>query len=393
MKRSTERILTTHTGSLPRPDDLVQMMYDKSDGKPVDDAVLAGRVQAAVIEVVKKQSECGIDVVNDGEMSKFSYALYVTERLNGFGGESVTRAPSRDFDDFPEYMQRVFSDPRRVHMKTPACDAPVTVRDTEAVQRDIQNLRAALQDEQAEEAFMTAASPGVIANFLPNTYYATEEQYLTALADAMRPEYEAVVEAGFILQLDCPDLTARNSPLNAGKTMAEYRAWVEMHIEILNHALATIPPDRLRLHLCWGNYEGPHHLDVPLRDIVDIVLRARPNGLSLEGCNPRHEHEWAVFKEVKLPEGKVLIPGVIDSTTNFIEHPELIAQRIVRYAELVGRENVIAGSDCGFGTVVGMSAVDPRITWAKLEAMADGARLASRELWNHGVLFHPEILP
>jgi 5-methyltetrahydropteroyltriglutamate--homocysteine methyltransferase len=382
MKRSTERILTTHTGSLPRPDDLVRMMYDKSDGKPVDEAAVQERIRTAVIEVVEKQRECGVDIVNDGEASKISYSTYVTERLTGFGGEAGPRAPGREFDDFPEYMQRVFSDPRRFHLKTPACHAPVTVRDTDAVQRDTRNLKAALQGVQVEEAFVTAASPGVISIFLPNAYYATEEEYLAALADAMRPEYEAIVEAGFILQLDCPDLTARNSAANAYLTMEQFRAWIEMHVEILNYALANISPDRLRLHLCWGNYEGPHHLDVPLRDIVDIVLRARPSGLSLEACNPRHEHEWAVFKDVKLPEGKVLIPGVIDSTTNFIEHPELIAQRIVRYAEVVGRDNVIAGSDCGFGTVVGLSAVDPRITWAKLEAMAEGARLASQELWN-----------
>ena len=381
MKRSTERILTTHTGSLPRPDDLVQMMFDKDDGKPVDEAALRERIHTAVFEVVQKQAECGVDVVNDGEMSKIGYSTYVTERLTGFGGEAVPLTV-RDFEDFPEYMQRVFSDPAVAHVRTPACNASVTIKDRDAVQRDIQNLKAALQSVQVEEAFMTAASPGVISVFLPNDYYASEEEYLAALADAMRPEYEAIVDAGFILQVDCPDLAmTRQMGTNADRTTEQFRAWIAMHVEALNHALANIDPDRLRMHLCWGNYEGPHHLDVPLRDIIDIVLKARPNGISLEACNPRHEHEWAVFEDVKLPEGKLLIPGVIDSTNNYIEHPELIAQRIARYARLVGRENVIAGTDCGFGTFVGVSAVDPRIAWAKFEAMAEGAKLASQELW------------
>ena len=381
MKRSTERILTTHTGSLPRPDDLVQLMFDKDDGKPVDEAALQERIRTAVVEVVKKQAKCGVDVVNDGEMSKIGYSTYVTERLTGFGGEAVPLTV-RDFQEFPEYMQRVFSDPAIAHVKTPACNAPVTIRDRDAIKRDIQKLKAALQGVQVEEAFMTAASPGVISVFLPNDYYASEEEYLAALAEAMRPEYEAIVEAGFVLQVDCPDLAmTRQMGSNAELTIEQFRAWIGMHVEALNHALANISPDRLRLHLCWGNYEGPHHLDVPLREIIDIVLSARPNGISLEACNPRHEHEWAVFEDVKLPDGKVLIPGVIDSTNNYIEHPELIAQRIARYAKLVGRENVLAGTDCGFGTFVGLSAVDPRITWAKFEAMADGSKLASQELW------------
>lgn len=381
MKQSTERILTTHTGSLPRPDDLAQMMFDKIDGKPVDEAALQERIRTAVIEVVKKQAECGVDIVNDGEMSKVGYSTYVTDRLTGFGGEAAPMF-TRDMEDFPEYTQRIFSDPAVAHLKTVTCTGPVTVRDGAAVQRDIQNLKAALQGVQVEDAFMTAASPGVISVFLPNAYYASEEEYLAALADAMRPEYEAIVDAGFILQVDCPDLAmTRQMGSNADKTTEQFRSWIAMHVEALNHALANIPPDRLRMHLCWGNYEGPHHLDVPLRDIIDIVLSARPSAISLEACNPRHEHEWAVFEDVKLPEGKVLIPGVIDSTNNYIEHPELIAQRIVRYAQLVGRENVIAGTDCGFGTFVGLSWVDPRITWAKFEAMAEGAKLASQELW------------
>jgi 5-methyltetrahydropteroyltriglutamate--homocysteine methyltransferase len=268
-------------------------------------------------------------------------------------------------------------------MPQPACTGPITRQDREAIQGDIDRLQAAIDGRRPAEVFMTAASPGVIAHFLPNEYYPDDEAYLYALADVMKEEYQAIVRAGFVLQVDCPDLAMSRGFQYADLTPPEFRKMVAMHVEVINHALAGLPPDRLRLHLCWGNYEGPHHHDVPLREIVDLVLQARPMGISFEGANPRHAHEWKVWTEVRLPDDKVIIPGVLDTTTNFIEHPELIAQRIGRYAKLVGRENVMAGSDCGFGTWVGQAAVDPDVVWAKMAAMAEGARIATREFWGH----------
>lgn len=380
MKRSIARFLTTHTGSLPRPDDLVRMMYAREEGIPVEPAALALRIRAAVEEVVLKQSRAGVDIVNDGEMSKPSYATYVKDRLAGFGGTGNTFV-YQDLAEFPNLARRVFGDPGRSRRKTPACNAPISVRDPKAAQVDVDNLRAALAHVKPEEAFMSAASPGVVSLFFRNEHYSSQEQYLYAIADAMRHEYEAVAKAGFLLQVDCPDLAMGRHIQYADLSLDEFRAKARLHIEALNHALANIAPDRLRMHLCWGNYEGPHHCDVPLADIIDIVFLARPMAISFEAANPRHAHEWTVFERVKLPEGKVLIPGVLESKSNFIEHPELIAQRIARYARLVGRENVIAGSDCGYGTWVGQAAVDPDVVWAKMAALAEGARIASREFW------------
>ena len=380
MKRSTDRILTTHTGSLPRPPDLIKTMFAKEEGVPVDPAALAERVRAAVADVVRKQADAGVDVVNDGEMSKPSYATYIKDRLDGFGGESHPLT-YQDLVDFPELAKKVFGDPGRSRRKTPACTGPISVRDREAPKVDAENLRAAIDSVEVEEGFMSAASPGVIALFFRDDHYGDREAYLYAIADAMRVEYEAVAAAGFVLQIDCPDLGMGRHIQFADKSLEEFRREARLNIEALNHALANIEPDRLRMHLCWGNYEGPHHYDVPLADIIDVVLEARPSAIALEGANPRHGHEWKVFEDVKLPEGKVLIPGVIESKANFIEHPELIAQRILRYANLVGRENVMAGSDCGYGTWVGQAAVDPDVVWAKLAALREGAELASRELW------------
>ncbi len=380
MKRSTERFLTTHTGSLPRPDDLIRMMYAKEEGVPVEPAALAARVREAVAEVVRKQSAAGVDIINDGEMSKPSYATYVKDRLAGFGGSGNTFV-YQDLTDFPNLAKRVFGDPGRSRRKTPACNAPISVRDGEAVRADVENLKAAVASVQAAEAFMSAASPGVISLFFRNDHYKDQETYLFAIADAMRHEYETVAKAGIVLQIDCPDLAMGRHIQYADLSLEDFRKRAGLHVEALNHALANIPPEQVRMHLCWGNYEGPHHCDVPLADIVDIVFAARPAAISFEAANPRHAHEWALFERVKLPEGKVLIPGVIESKSNFIEHPELIAQRIARYARLVGRENVIAGSDCGFGTWVGQAAVDPDVVWAKMAAMAQGARIASREFW------------
>jgi 5-methyltetrahydropteroyltriglutamate--homocysteine methyltransferase len=381
MIRSTERFLTTHTGSLPRPDDLIRMMYAKEEGVPVEREALAARVRAAVSEVVRKQADAGIDLVNDGEMSKPSYATYVKDRLAGFGGTGNTFV-YQDLAQFPNLAKRVFGDPGRSRRKTPACNAPVHVRDPEAATTDIGNLKAALAEMRRTEAFMSAASPGVVSLFFRNDYYPSQEAYLFAIAEAMRQEYEAVANAGIVLQIDCPDLAMGRHIQYAELSLADFRKRAGMHVQALNHALANIAPEQLRMHLCWRNYEGPHHCDVALADIIDIVFAARPSAISFEAANPRHGHEWTLFEGVKLPAGKVLIPGVIESKSNFIEHPELIAQRIGRYARLVGRENVIAGSDCGYGTWVGQAAVDPDVVWAKLAAMAEGARIASRQFWN-----------
>jgi 5-methyltetrahydropteroyltriglutamate--homocysteine methyltransferase len=380
MKRSTERFLTTHTGSLPRPADLIRDMFAKEEGVPVDTAALGERIRTAVAEVVACQAKAGVDVVNDGEMSKPSYATYIKDRLDGFGGTSQP-LQYQDLVDFPELARRVFDDPGRSRRKTPACNGPVKSRDTDAARQDVVNLKAALAGAGTEDAFMTAASPGLISLFFRNDHYPSHEAYLFAIAEAMRPEYETVAAAGFVLQLDCPDLAMGRHIQFANLGLDEFRHMARLHIEALNHAVAGIPPEQLRMHLCWGNYEGPHHYDVPLADIIDLVFAARPAGISFEAANPRHAHEWRLFEEVKLPEGKLLIPGVLESKSNFIEHPDLIAQRIGRYAKLVGRENVIAGSDCGYGTWVGQAAVDPAVVWAKMASMAEGARLASREFW------------
>jgi 5-methyltetrahydropteroyltriglutamate--homocysteine methyltransferase len=380
MIRSTTRFLTTHTGSLPRPDDLIRMMYAKEEGVPVDAAALGRRIWAAVTEVVGKQVSAGVDIVNDGEFSKPSYATYVKDRLSGFDGTSQP-LQYQDLVEFPGMAKRVFGDPGRARRKTPACTGPIAVRDVRAAYTDAENLRSALSSVKTEGAFLTAASPGVVSLFFRNDYYPTHEAYLQAIAEAMKPEYEAVAKAGFVLQVDCPDLAMGRHIQYASLSVEEFRKKARLHIEALDHALANVPPEQARLHLCWGNYEGPHHYDVPLADILDLVLAARPGAVSFEAANPRHAHEWRVFERVKLPPGKVIIPGVLDSTTNFIEHPELVAERIGRYARLVGRENVIAGTDCGFGTWVGQAAVDPDVVWAKLASMAAGARLASREFW------------
>jgi 5-methyltetrahydropteroyltriglutamate--homocysteine methyltransferase len=378
MKRSSERILTTHVGSLPRPDDLIRTMFAKQEGVPVDPVALEARTRSAVAEVVAKQAAAGVDVVSDGEMSKPSYVTYISDRLDGFGGTSQPLTYA-DLVDFPVLQRKVFGDPGRSRRRTPACDAPVTVKDPEAAKVDVEHLQAALDD--GREAFLNAASPGVIALFFRNDYYATREEYVYAIAEAMRVEYEAVANAGLLLQIDCPDLAMGRHIQFADRSLEDFRSEARLNVEALNHATANIDPERLRMHVCWGNYEGPHHCDVPFRDIVDLVFSARPNAIAFEAANPRHAHEWRIFEDVKLPDGKVLIPGVLESKANFIEHPELIAQRIRRYADLVGRENVMAGSDCGYGTWVGQAAVDPDVVWAKFAALSEGAALASAELF------------
>lgn len=380
MKQSTERILTTHTGSLPRPEDLTTLLQAQEQGKSYNPEALAERVRTATAEIIRQQLACGVDVVNDGETGKIGYSTYVKDRLTGFEG-TASPLEIADLTEFPAYSERLFRATPIESMLRPACTGSITYKNVAAVQRDIENLKAALQGVNSEEAFLSAASPGVISLFLKNEYYPNHESYLTALAEAMKVEYNAIHQAGFLVQVDCPDLAMGRHIQFAAESLEEFRKNAELHVEALNHALAAIPPERLRLHLCWGNYEGPHHHDVPLRDIIDIVLKARPAAISFEAANPRHEHEWRVFQEVTLPPGKVLIPGVLDSTTNYIEHPELIAERLCRFADVVGRENVIAGTDCGFATFAGFMPVDPQITWAKFRAMAEGARLASQRLW------------
>ena len=375
MKRSTEYILTTHTGSLPRPPALLAALQcrdrGEGDGKGLDE-----QVRAAVADVVRRQVDAGVSVVNDGEAGKIGYATYVKERLEGFGGEAGMAGLLADMAEFPDYMRRVVSG---IDFAMPACVGPVSYRGLNAVRADIANLQAALDGAVVEDAFLSAASPGVIAVFLQNHHYPSHEEYVFALADAMKVEYDEIHRAGIVLQLDCPDLAMSGHML--GESLDDFRARARVNVEAIAHATRDIPPDAMRMHLCWGNYEGPHHHDVALRDIIDIAFEARPAAISFEAANPRHEHEWTVFEDIKLPEGKVIIPGVLDSTTNFIEHPKLVAQRLVRYGKLVGPENLIAGSDCGFATFASFLTVDPGITWAKLHAMAEGAALASRELY------------
>jgi 5-methyltetrahydropteroyltriglutamate--homocysteine methyltransferase len=380
MVRSTDRFLTTHTGSLPRPDDLIKIMYAKEEGIPVEPHALGARIRSAVAEVVQRQAKAGIDLINDGEMSKPSYATYIKDRLDGFGGLGNTFV-YQDLADFPNLQKRVFGDPGRSRRKTPACNAPIKVRDAQAAKDDVDNLKTALAGAKSVGAFMSAASPGVVSLFFRNEHYKTEDEYLFAIAEAMRQEYETVANAGIVLQIDCPDLAMGRHIQYADLSVPEFRKRAQKHVEALNHATRNIPVERLRMHVCWGNYEGPHHCDVPLAEIIDIVFAARPSMISFEAANPRHAHEYTLFERVKLPEGKVLIPGVLESKSNFIEHPELIAQRIARYANLVGRENVIAGSDCGYGTWVGQAAVDADVVWAKFAALAEGARLASKQFW------------
>jgi 5-methyltetrahydropteroyltriglutamate--homocysteine methyltransferase len=389
MQRSSEQILTTHTGSLPRPDDLVGMVEGHDQRELRSEPRYEELVRAAVAEIVQRQVTAGVTVVNDGEMSKVGYSTYLTDRVSGFSEQSRPSRLQVEARDFPEYYQTRGTPGAAV--RRPVCVGPITWQGDAQVQRDIANLKAALQGVAAAasgqavaEAFMTAASPGVVWQFLENDYYPSHEAYVFAVAEAMQQEYRAIHQAGFVLQLDCPDLAMGWNRYNfADATVDDFRKVAELHVRALNHAVAGIPADRIRLHLCWGNFEAPHIRDIPLGRIFDIVQKANVGAFSFEGANPRHGHEWRLFERVKLPEGKILIPGVLDSTTNFVEHPELVAERIVRYARLVGRENVIAGSDCGFSTFVRSTPIiHPTVVWAKLQAMAEGARLASEQLWS-----------
>ena len=378
MKRSTDRILTTHTGSLPRPKDLLTLLQEREEGRARGEAALHDRTRSAVLDVVKKQTDTGLSVINDGEQGRADYTIYVKDRLTGFSGES-SPWPNTDAEEFPEWaeMARQFAPP---FQKRPACTGPVEWKDWPAVERDIRNLKDATAG-RPEEVFMTSPSPGQIGRFLQNRYYPSDEKYLYTLADVMKREYQSIVQAGLILQVDCPDLALGRHTQFAHLSLEQFRDVARMHVEVLNHAVADIPPDRMRMHICWASTGGPHHRDLPLRDIADVVVKGRPGALVIAGANPRHEHEWKVWRDVPLTAGKVLVAGMIDSTTNFIEHPELVAERIVRYAGVIGRENVIAGVDCGFGTFAGRVQVDTSIVWRKLGSLVEGARLASKELW------------
>ncbi len=375
------RFLTTHVGSLPRPQDLMEIMWAREDGIPVDRAAVEERVASGVEDAVAHQVKAGVDIVNDGEWGKPSYATYVKDRLHGFGGTGNSFV-FQDIEDFPQTKARVFADPGRKHRKTPACNGPVSAIDVNAAKVDTDRLQRALKKTPATGGFMTAASPGVTAFFFRNDYYPSHADYVFAIAEAMRHEYEAIANAGLMLQIDCPDLAMGRHTQFKDLDVPAFREVMELHIEAMNRALVNIPAERVRMHLCWGNYPGPHHYDIPFQEIVDVVWKAKPHAVQFEAANPRHAHEWEMFERVKLPEGKVLIPGVIECQSNYIEHPEVVAQRISRYAHLVGRDSVMGGVDCGFSIHVGSGGVDPDVVWAKLGSLARGAALASKKFWN-----------
>jgi 5-methyltetrahydropteroyltriglutamate--homocysteine methyltransferase len=380
VKTSQDRILTTHVGSLPRTDAVVDLLTRRETGEaaPEFDDV----VRDAVATIVKRQVDLGIDVVSDGEMGKISYATYVKDRLAGFADDGATESakPHLDLQPFPDLRRKMALLTGTRRFKRVACIGPVAVRDRAGLDRDLDNMRHAVAAAPPTEAFLNAASPGVVASFLPNRYYPTHEAYIEAVADAMRDEYAAIVHAGFILQVDCPDLAMSRHATFQDLSEADFLKRAAFHVDALNHALAGVPPDRVRIHVCWGNYEGPHTHDIDLAKILPIVLGVNAQALSVEAANPRHEHEWTIWRETKLPDDKVLLPGVLDTSTNYVEHPDLVAQRIVRLAELVGRERVIASTDCGFGTSAGYGKIDPEIAFLKLGALVDGAAQASRKL-------------
>lgn len=378
MQASNNRILTTHVGSLPRSRAVTDVVFAQENGESPEHAERI--IAEAVIEVVKRQTETGIDLVSDGEMSKISYATYIKDRITGFDGDSERRPPS-DLEEFPGFLKRQASSGGTPTYRRPCCVADIRVKDMQPVAEDLANLKTATDKYKPVGAFMNAASPGVIALFQPNKHYATHEAYLEALADAMSHEYKAITDAGVVLQLDSPDLGLGRHMLFKDKTDEEYSQLANLHVDALNHALQGIPKDMVRLHVCWGNYEGPHHHDAPMELVLPVALRANVGALLFETANPRHAHEWQVFADTKLPDDLILVPGVIDSTTNFVEHPKLVAERLCRYADIVGRERVFGGTDCGFSTFAGFGAVDEDIVYAKLGSLVAGAEIASKQLW------------
>ncbi|MSO81388.1 MAG: epoxyalkane--coenzyme M transferase [Alphaproteobacteria bacterium] len=385
MKLSSERILTTHVGSLPRPDDLLVLLRKEDLGEPFDVTALYARVTTAVAEVVSAQVAAGLDIVNDGEMGKISYHLYAKHRLTGLESIDGTgvpgRPPPRDMLDFPDMAAEFLSRVGTEMMKSTVCKGPVSFANRGPLDRDIANLTAAAKVSKPVVTFLSSVSPGCLATYVPKMYYPNRDAYREALVEALRPEYEAIHKAGIVLQLDCPDLAGARYTDYQAMTEAEFLADAEKSIEALNAATRNIPAEAMRMHICWLNYAGPHTHDLPVRKLFDVLAKARPAGLLFEGANPRHEHEWEDWKAAKLPDNKVLIPGVLDSTSNFVEHPLLIAQRLGRYADIVGRERVIVGTDCGFGTYAGRKGVYPTVVQAKFRAMAEGAKIASDRLW------------
>jgi len=381
MQQSTDRILTTHVGSLPRSAALVELLYKKDSGEPYDRAAFDAAVAACVADAVAKQVATGVDIVSDGETSKVGYATYIKDRLSGFAGHH-SRPPHLDLAPYPELREALGRMLGRQSFKRAGCVGPIELVDRAPMQTDVTNLRAAVAaHDGATEAFMNAASPGVISAFQSNHYYGSHEAYVDAIVAAMKPEYDAIVAAGFVLQLDCPDLAMARHTGFQELSESEFLARAAYQVEALNHAVRDIPADRMRMHICWGNYEGPHDHDIPLETILGLVMKAKPAGILFEAANPRHRHEWTVWRDARLPDDKVLIPGCIASTSNYVEHPRLIAEQLCQYADVVGRERVIAGTDCGFGSFAGYSRVDPAIAYKKLRALADGAALATDKLW------------
>ena len=380
MKLSTHRILTTHVGSLPRSPSVVEQLLIRERGERGDDALYDRTMREAVSDIVRQQVATGIDVVSDGETSKISYATYMKDRLSGFGGDNE-RLIAQDLQPFAEFRTRMAVFAGKQAFKRQGCIGPIAMIERETLRKDIANLRAAADVHSAHEAFMNSASPGVVSAFQPNQYYPTHEAYVEALGAAMQEEYEAIVAAGLILQLDCPDLAMARHTGFQQLSEGEFLQRAEHQVEVLNHALRNVPASALRMHVCWGNYEGPHDHDIPLAKIVRIVLQAKPAAILFEASNPRHAHEWTVWRDTKIPDDKVLVPGLLTSTSNYVEHPELIAQRIQQFADIVGRERVIAGTDCGFGTFAGIGKMDAGISWLKLAALVEGARIATGWLW------------
>ena len=380
MRTSQDRILTTHVGSLPRPLELRQLLVAKDKGEPYDRAAIERQTRDAVLAIVRRQAATGVDIVNDGEMSKPGYSTYVADRLSGFAGHEPAKA-RLDTRDHPSFMAAYERMTGANVARRSVCVGPIAVRDREPLNQDIANLRDALAQVGVAEGFMTAASPGLVPVFQNNRHYPSHEAYVEAIAAAMQEEYEAIVEAGFVLQLDCPDLAMAHHTSFQDLNEADFLKRAAFHVEVLNYALRNVPADRCRIHICWGNYEGPHDHDIDFAKVAPILVKAKPMALVVEAANPRHAHEWRVWQDVKLPDDKILIPGVLDTSTNYVEHPELIAERLCRFADLVGRERVIAGSDCGFGTFAGYGKLDPDISFKKLRVMVEGAALASKRLW------------
>ncbi len=380
MQYSKDRILTTHVGSLPRSQAVADVLFAREQGTVADPRAAAATITQAVADVVRRQVEAGVDIVSDGEMSKISYATYIADRFTGFAGDTP-REPGQDLVEFPNLLKKLAERGSTAKYRRPRCVGDIKVKDTGPLKADLGNFRQAVAAGKPVEGFLNAASPGVIAFFQPNDYYPTQDAYLEAVAEALRSEYEAIVGAGFVLQIDAPDLGMGRHTMYRNASVPEYLKRAAIHVEVLNHALRNVKADRMRMHMCWGNYEGPHHHDVPMEELLPVAIKAKPQALLFEGANPRHAHEWAVFRDTKIPDDKLLIPGVLSSTTNYVEHPLLVAERICRFADIVGRERVIAGTDCGFSTFAGFGPVDPDIVYLKLRSMTEGARIASSRLW------------